>query len=173
MDGYQGMGNSAMSDRTKAYQQAAQDDLVINTLSRDDMPAILEIEHSCHSSPWSEGIFEDCFKATYRLWAARLNGELAGYAVVTYQYDEAHLLNLCVSPAARGLGIARRLLQYLIAGSAQDGMQLLLLEVRHSNRAAYRLYCSEGFEQIGVRPDYYPAPNGRENARVMTRPCLL
>jgi len=162
-----------MDDRTKMYQEVVQGELVIDALNPEELPAILEIERGCHSNPWSAGIFEDCFKSTYRLWAARRNGELAGYAVVTYQYDEAHLLNLCVAPAARGLGVARRLLQYLIARSGHDGMQLLLLEVRHSNKAAYRLYCSEGFEQVGVRPDYYPAPDGRENARVMTRPCLL
>lgn len=162
-----------MRDQTQAYQQVAHGDLIIDTLSPEDLPAILHIERSCHSNPWSGGIFEDCFKSSYRLWAARRNGELAGYAVVAYQYDEAHLLNLCVAPAARGLGVARRLLQHLIAKSGRDGMQLLLLEVRHSNRHAYRLYCSEGFAQVGVRPGYYPTPSGRENARVMTRPCLL
>ena len=125
-----------MDDRTKAHQQVAQGVLVIDTLVPEELPAILEIERGCHSSPWSAGVFDDCFKSTYRLWAARRNGELAGFAVVAYQYDEAHLLNLCVAPAARGLGVARRLLQYLIARSGHDGMQLMLLEVRHSNRPA-------------------------------------
>ena len=162
-----------MDNGAQEYQRIAESDVIINTLHSEDLPNILEIERCSHSNPWSVGVFEDCFKSSYRLWAARRNGELAGYAVVTYQYDEAHLLNLCVAPAARGHGVARRLLRHLIAASGNDGMQLLLLEVRHSNKAAYRLYCSEGFEQVGNRPGYYPAPGGRENARVMTRPCLL
>ncbi len=162
-----------MDSGSQAYQRIAEGGVTIGMLHPQDLPNILEIERCSYSSPWSEGVFEDCFKSSYRLWAARRNGELAGYAVVTYQYDEAHLLNLCVAPAARGHGVARRLLRHLIAASGHDGMQLLLLEVRHSNRAAYRLYCSEGFEQVGTRPGYYPVPGGRENARVMTRPCLL
>jgi ribosomal-protein-alanine N-acetyltransferase len=45
------------------------------------------------------------------------------------------------------------------------------LEVRASNLAAYRLYERYGFNEIGRRRDYYPAPGGREDALVMA--CTL
>jgi len=41
------------------------------------------------------------------------------------------------------------------------------LEVRPSNPAAIALYHSEGFNEIGRRPRYYPAKDGREDAIVM------
>jgi ribosomal-protein-alanine N-acetyltransferase len=46
----------------------------------------------------------------------------------------------------------------------------LLLEVRPTNEPALRLYQRYGFERIGVRPGYYPALGGREDAVVMRVP---
>jgi ribosomal-protein-alanine N-acetyltransferase len=39
--------------------------------------------------------------------------------------------------------------------------------VRRSNTVARALYRSFGFEEIGIRRDYYPAARGREDARVL------
>ena len=44
---------------------------------------------------------------------------------------------------------------------------MLFLEVRPSNVVAARLYESMGFNEVGVRKDYYPAPIGHEDARVL------
>jgi ribosomal-protein-alanine N-acetyltransferase len=57
----------------------------------------------------------------------------------------------------------------VLATAAHEGMSQLLLEVRVSNHAAIALYQNEGFREIGQRPGYYPAANGREDARVLTR----
>jgi ribosomal-protein-alanine N-acetyltransferase len=43
------------------------------------------------------------------------------------------------------------------------------LEVRQSNFAAIRLYMNVGFNEIGLRKNYYPAAGGRENAIVMAK----
>lgn len=53
------------------------------------------------------------------------------------------------------------------ARARAEGMVQVLLEVRESNDAAYRLYRQEGFREIGRRKGYYPAASGREDARVM------
>jgi ribosomal-protein-alanine N-acetyltransferase len=47
------------------------------------------------------------------------------------------------------------------------GAQTLFLEVRRTNTVARALYRSFGFEEIGIRRDYYPAARGREDARVL------
>jgi len=44
--------------------------------------------------------------------------------------------------------------------------------VRPSNAAAMSLYESVGFNEIGRRPGYYPASNGREDALVMAMELL-
>ncbi len=152
----------------QAFSTPEGERLEIRALSRADLSRVLEIERQGYSHPWTEAVFLDCFKDNYRLWAL-MNGEsLVGYAVVAYLVDEAHLLNLCVHPDCRGRGAGRYLLAHLVDRSRDDGMVQVLLEVRVTNRAAEQLYISAGFGEIGRRPGYYPAPNGREDARVMT-----
>ena len=46
---------------------------------------------------------------------------------------------------------------------------MVLLEVRRSNRAGIELYQSEGFHELGVRKDYYPASKGREDAIIFAK----
>ena len=39
--------------------------------------------------------------------------------------------------------------------------------MRPSNQVALRLYASVGFDQVGIRPAYYQAENGREDAVIL------
>jgi ribosomal-protein-alanine N-acetyltransferase len=81
--------------------------------------------------------------------------------------DEAHVLNVCVDPLVQSRGHGRRLLRELVRVARQRGAVRVFLEVRPSNAPAIALYHSEGFNEIGRRPRYYPADNGREDALVM------
>jgi ribosomal-protein-alanine N-acetyltransferase len=45
----------------------------------------------------------------------------------------------------------------------------VFLEVRPSNAAARRLYADNGFNEVGLRRNYYPASKGREDALIMAR----
>lgn len=153
----------------ETYHKVLHADLLVRPLAPDDVPAVLDIERQGYSHPWSESVFLDCFKDNYRLWGACHGDMLMAYAVVVYMVDEAHLLNICVHPNARGEGVGRYLLRHVLATAAHEGMSRLLLEVRVSNHAAITLYQNEGFHEIGQRPGYYPAANGREDARVLMR----
>ncbi|MBO6851925.1 MAG: GNAT family N-acetyltransferase, partial [Marinobacter sp.] len=79
-----------------------------------DLAEVLDIELCSYSHPWSEAVFRDCFRPDYRLWGSFSGGDLGGYAVVAYLFDEAHLLNLCVAPGFRRQGVGRYLLRHLI-----------------------------------------------------------
>lgn len=140
----------------------------IRGLCEEDLPDVLEIERRGYSFPWSEAVFRDCFRSDYRLWGIEVSGSLAGYAVVAYMFDEAHLLNICISRQQRRSGLARQLLRHLVREAVRDGMAQVLLEVRASNESAAGLYRSEGFEDIGRRPGYYPSSSGREDALVLS-----
>jgi len=76
-------------------------------------------------------------------------------------------LNLCVHPNAQRLGYGRRLLGALMLRAAEVGADKIFLEVRPSNQIALLLYTSVDFEQVGVRPAYYQAENGREDAVIL------
>lgn len=150
------------------YTESLSLDLSIRPLGEADIPAVLDIECRSYSHPWKQSVFLDCFHSNYRLWALEDAGRLVGYAVVCYQFDEAHLLNICVSPACQRRGLGRHLLRHVVAESIRDGMIAIILEVRAGNEQAARLYLSEGFTEIGLRAGYYPAGSGREDARVMS-----
>jgi ribosomal-protein-alanine N-acetyltransferase len=52
----------------------------------------------------------------------------------------------------------------MIEVARSAGCQIIYLEVRPSNVGARHLYRTVGFQQIAIRPEYYPAMHGREDA---------
>ncbi|MBW7472935.1 ribosomal protein S18-alanine N-acetyltransferase [Marinobacter sp. F4218] len=152
---------------SEAFRRVMHSDLTIRLLAREDLPQVLQIERQSYSHPWAEAVFRDCFRENYRLWAACQGDVLVGYAVVAYMFDEAHLLNLCIHPDRQGQGFGRQLLRHLLGEAGRENLWQTILEVRLSNKAAHQLYLAEGFAEIGRRPRYYPAADGREDARVM------
>jgi [ribosomal protein S18]-alanine N-acetyltransferase len=69
--------------------------------------------------------------------------------------DEVHLVDVVTHPDARRRGLARALMQNLIAHAAARRAALIALEVRRSNQAAIALYRSAGFRAAGLRRAYY------------------
>jgi ribosomal-protein-alanine N-acetyltransferase len=65
------------------------------------------------------------------------------------------------------LGYGRRLLNTLLLKASDAQADKVFLEVRPSNEIALRLYRSAGFEQVGIRPAYYQAEHGREDAVIL------
>ena len=59
------------------------------------------------------------------------------------------------------------MIQYLLNHARQRDMDTVFLEVRQSNVGALYLYDKLGFNEIGLRRDYYPAKDGREDALVL------
>jgi len=69
---------------------------------------------------------------------------------------------LChISPAARAL------MERMLADAADLGAAVMYLDVRESNEAARALYRVLGFEETGLRRNYYTKP--RENAILMQK----
>jgi ribosomal-protein-alanine N-acetyltransferase len=145
---------------------------VIRPLQSSDLDAVVEIEHASYPFPWTRGIFQDCLRVGYACFGAQMNGRLAGYSVFNWGAGEAHLLNLCVRPDLQQRGLGRLLLDHAIKQARLLDCHVMFLEVRPSNAAAARLYRRLGFEEVGERPGYYPAHDGRENAVVMRRDLL-
>jgi ribosomal-protein-alanine N-acetyltransferase len=80
--------------------------------------------------------------------------------------DEAELLNIFIAAEqqGRGWGFADR--HHGRPEAAR--LHRLFLEVRASNQPAIKLYQHCGFQQSGLRKNYYPSANGtREHAILM------
>ena len=93
--------------------------------------------------------------------------QLLGYAGLYHAggLTSADLLTIATIPAARGRGLASRMLTELVGTARRAGCPDVLLEVRQSNEVAQRLYTRHGFVPIGRRRRYYQAPP--EDAVVM------
>ena len=129
-----------------------------------DLPEVARLEKSLYQFPWSLGNFRDSMTAGYECWTVAHGEAVMGYAVLMIALDEAHLLNLAIAGEWQNQGIGRAFLGHLIEVSRSSGCQIIYLEVRPSNIGARHLYRTVGFQQIAIRPDYYPAIDGREDA---------
>jgi ribosomal-protein-alanine N-acetyltransferase len=155
--------------------EAAGDDtgLAVRAMREDDIDAVMAIEQRAYPFPWTHGIFRDCLRAGYSMWLAEREGQIVGYGVLSIAAQEAHILNICIDPDAQGSGYGRKLLRLLMRSARMQRAERVFLEVRPSNPRAIALYDEEGFNEIGRRPRYYPAHNGREDAIVMAMELLM
>jgi ribosomal-protein-alanine N-acetyltransferase len=139
----------------------------IRLMQPADLKTVAAVERAAYQYPWSLGIFRDCLLAGYYCLVLDVAGSVAGYGIMSIAAGEAHLLNLCIHPSAQRLGYGRRLLNALLLKAADAQADKVFLEVRPSNQVALKLYASVGFEQIGIRPAYYQADRGREDAVIL------
>ncbi len=150
---------------------AARQDLPtsIRPMTVDDVPAVAAIEGRAYEFPWSENIFRDCLRAGYTGVVCEQYGVLVAYGMLSCAVGEAHLLNLCIEPELQGKGLGQRILEVLIERAKAQGAARMYLEVRPSNYAAQHLYYKYGFNEVGMRKNYYRARKGREDAVVFAK----
>lgn len=146
--------------------------LNIRPMVEADLAGVLEIECAAYEFPWSRRIFQDCLRVGYCCWVLEQDGEIAGYGIMAVAAGESHILNLCIGPVWQRLGRGRMLLDYLMEVARKHRADTMFLEVRPSNSAAQRLYRDAGFDEVGMRRNYYPARSGREDALIMARTLL-
>jgi [ribosomal protein S18]-alanine N-acetyltransferase len=133
-----------------------------------DLDTVMAVEQAVYPFPWSRGNFVDSLAAGHVTRVLHgVDGALLGYSVALPGVDEMHLLNLTVAPGAEGRGLARGLLDALVARCREERRAWLWLEVRESNQRARAIYRRYGFEDVGLRRGYYPAAVRREDAIVM------
>ncbi|MDQ3206529.1 MAG: ribosomal protein S18-alanine N-acetyltransferase [Pseudomonadota bacterium] len=140
---------------------------VLRPMRESDLEALQAIELRAYEFPWTPGIFRDCLRADYPSWVLHQEGQVVAYFLMSLAAGEAHVLNVCVAPELQGRGYGRKLVRAILHIARGRGADRVFLEVRPSNPGAIALYHSEGFNEIGRRPRYYPARDGREDALVM------
>lgn len=136
-------------------------------MTDNDVPEVIAIENKTYKFPWTEGIFRDCLRVGYQCRVLEQGDEIQAYGIISIAAGESHILNICVQPKLRRQGLGRRMLDYLMDEARRTGAETMLLEVRVSNTAAINMYQQAGFNEIGNRPNYYPANDGREDALLM------
>lgn len=129
-----------------------------------DLSQVLAIEQMVYDYHWTLGIFSDCLRVGYYCQLIELDTRIIAYSVMSVAASESHLLNLAVHPDWQKQGFGHRLLNSMLEYARLKGATVSFLEVRESNARAIKLYLEKGYNQVGIRKDYYPARLGRENA---------
>jgi len=155
-----------------------------------DLDEVLAIESISHIHPWTKGNFTDSLNAGHWAYCIRPQADQASgvegtfldpsvlwaYCILFPAVDELHLLNITVSPKLRQLGLGSRMMAAIEGVALQQKMPRIILEVRPTNLSAVALYQKLGYEQIGIRKNYYPASEqtgNREDAIVMAKSIKL
>ena len=133
-----------------------------------------------HDNPGTTGAPQPSGPADASLWGRMLTGvksalglgrvdggdELAGYVGIWLQGDQAHITEVAVREDLRGRGIGELLIIGTLRVAYEQGLAEVTLEARVSNFVAQRLYDKYGFNEAGIRKNYYA--DNREDAVIMT-----
>lgn len=140
----------------------------LRRLDSRHIDALYAIEQACFSHPWSRESFRYELEENplARYYGCFVQDELIAYGGMWIIVDECHIANVAVSPQYQGFGVAKALMQRMIACALALGATMMTLEVRESNAPARGLYASFGFEQAGRRLNYYDGP--KEDALLLT-----
>ena len=86
---------------------------------------------------------------------ASVHNNIAGFAIMRYGDDDAHLDLLAVAPPYRRAGVGRRLLEWLEKCALVAGTFTVTLEVRAGNEGAQLFYKRMGYGPLFHLPGYY------------------
>ncbi|MBQ8304842.1 MAG: ribosomal protein S18-alanine N-acetyltransferase [Blautia sp.] len=141
--------------------------MILREMLVDDLDAVMEIEESLFSVPWTrEGMFTFLTRDDTMFLAVEENGTVIGYIGCLMVLDEADILNVAVRSDRQKYGIGGFLVSGLLRLLAEMEIRTVHLEVRTGNETARRLYERNGFTVDGIRKNYYTDPT--EDAVLMT-----
>jgi ribosomal-protein-alanine N-acetyltransferase len=142
-------------------------EIVIRSMTLEDIPAIVAIEEASFPTPWSAESFTSELKDNYlaRYYCLELKGNVIGYMGLWIIMGEAHITNIAIWPGCRGQGWGGYLMRNIMQSMFRSGVLRLTLEVRVSNITAQNLYKGLGFRAAGLRKRYYS--DNQEDAVIM------
>ncbi len=86
---------------------------------------------------------------------ARLDGDLVGFGIMTYHQDQANLDLLAIKKEYRRNKVATELMLWLEKVALTAGVYNVFVQLRKTNRGAFKLYQSLGYQTLEKLPKYY------------------
>lgn len=130
--------------------------MTLRPLREADLDAVLALEAELFGPlAWSRASYlEELRHPSRHYLAATSRGTLVGYAGI-FIASESQIMTIGVHPDYRRQGIATALLTALIDVARHRRSREVWLEVRADDPGAQALYRAAGFEEVGLREDYY------------------
>jgi ribosomal-protein-alanine N-acetyltransferase len=128
---------------------AARDARPIAELSRDT------IEHGLAWSWTPARVLGAIRDPATNVVVAQWRDTIAGFGIMQYADDSAHLALLAVHPLQRHRGLGARMVRWLEASARTAGIHRIQLEARADNRSAIAFYRSLQFVLRGEVAAYY------------------
>ncbi|MDF2538995.1 MAG: hypothetical protein K0S76_2016 [Herbinix sp.] len=140
--------------------------MLIREMSESDISQVSSIEQKIFSEPWTKDDFTNAIRCKSNGYlVVEINNEIVAYCGYWGIAGEGDIYNVAVKQEYRGQQIGYHMLTELIQHGISKGIASYTLEVRASNTAAIRLYERLGFQNAGIRKDFYTKP--REDAVIM------
>ena len=126
-------------------------------MNESDVAQVYRIEQRCFTHPWSPDLFreESQFSRFSCFRVLETDNCVIGYVGYWRTQKEAHIVSLAVDPDYRCQGWGSLMLRRILPQIKRQGLTLVTLEVRATNRAAQRLYERFGFTRVAFRRGYY------------------
>ncbi|MDR7002713.1 ribosomal protein S18-alanine N-acetyltransferase [Neobacillus niacini] len=143
------------------------DSFVFRYMREEDIDQILEVEHASFSTPWSrEAFYNELNNNKFAVYIVLEEyDKIIGYCGAWIVIDEAHITNIAILPEYRGKKLGEALMQKMMSVAREMGAKSMTLEVRVTNQIAQSLYRKFGFQNGGIRKNYYS--DNQEDALVM------
>ena len=139
--------------------------MIIRKMTFEDVKTVAKIEKECFSLPWSEASFEDSLAREDTVFLVCEDLDVVGYIGMYLSFEEGEITNVAVTPSYRQRGCGNLLIQAIKEEAKARAAESVILEVRVSNVPAISLYKKHGFEEIGIRKNFYEHPS--EDAIIM------
>jgi len=119
---------------------------IIKELTKEMVPSLAALEKICFTHPWTEAMFRGDLESPLTVYRGIFSEDkLVAYMGMWCVADEGQITNVAVHPDYRRKGLAKQLIEALIAIAKEKQLISLTLEVRKHNEAAISLYETMGF----------------------------
>ena len=135
--------------------------------AEEDLAEVVNIENRCHLTPWTSKNFIDSYGAKNLFKVLKNENDIIGYYIASFASDECELLNITIMSELQKKGFGELMLKDFFSECRKANIVNIFLEVRKSNLLAIRLYKKSGFNEIGIRNNYYQNKDSKEDAILM------
>jgi len=134
------------------------DNIEIRKASKKDLDEICELEQICfHEDAFSKRQFSYLIKKAKGEFVVVRKNKLIAYLIFLRRKNSKkyRIYSIAIAPEARGLGIAKKLLEYAEGVALKNNIHQISLEVSENNESAINLYLKQKYQIAGSKPDYY------------------